>query len=531
MSSERYNISTTALLIGVPVLVGASCYYLYFTRNKSSSSKVKADNKKLSPSEQLAQIKKIGNQYFARKNYDVAIEHYTKAIDLASTLDISIEPDVLAVFYQNRAACNEALSQYDKVIEDCDRAIQLNKSYTKAYLRRARALEKLSRYDEAMVDAFAANILEKFQNQASMVLTDNIVRASSQVKASEAMKKHKFDWPSNHAITAFFSAFTHDPIIEKLGGETIKSPQQLQPIWDEAKKPENDQDPMSLLIRGSCLYLMGDAQSAQEALDKLLAIDDSNCSPRMKANALIKKSAMLVSEPSSSNSTIEKDLESVNEMIERSIKLDPENPDVYLHKAQALLLSEKLDEASETLDKAIALKSDFHSATAQKFYIQFKLATRDSASSSALQDLLDEFKSTVEQNPGAFDLHQTYAQALVEMGYFEQADQLLLNLAKANPTDGNIHISRALLQVHLQSGPEAIANYLHEALKVDPKIIYAYEVLGSIESQRGRHDEAIRIFEKALDYANSEAVYARCFSQLDSAKGHMAAMKLLGMQT
>lgn len=534
MSSERSNISLTALLIGVPVLVGASyCYYYYANKQRDSEDKLKnngkAEKKQLSPTEQVMQLKQTGNQNFSRKNYDVAIEHYTKAIQLAQDITHPIKPDDLAIFYQNRAACNEALGNHELVVEDCDQAIKLKKTYTKAYLRRAKAYEKLKDYDKALVDAFSANLLEKFQNQNSILLSENIVKTSSKVKAAEAMKTHKYDWPSNQTIKAYFSAFTQDPIKIHLNADHIKTSEQIQPLFDEAKKPENQDDPFHLLVRGSCLSLMGNMSEAIQCFDQLLSLDDEICSPKLKANALIKKSAVVISDPATAISNIDKEIDQVHKLLEKAIEIDPENADIYLHKAQAMTLSEKLDEAIQALEKAIELKPDFHSAIAQKLYIELKLATRDS-SSGKLYDYLDKFKEAVKQHPEAQDLLQMYAQVLTEVSLFEQADETLINLAKLDPTDGSVLISRALLQFHLKSDPDEVAVLLNEALKIDPKIIFAYEILGSIETQRGRAEEAIQIFETALKYAQSESEYARCFSLLDSAKCQRVATELLELQ-
>lgn len=493
---------------------------------KSDSSNKK---KQLTPKEHLALLKTTGNQHFSKKKYDTAIDNYTRAIEFSQTLtQDGIKPEELAIFYQNRAACNEALGDFEKVIIDCDEAIKLKESYVKAYVRRAKAHEKLAKYDKALVDAISANLLEKFQNQANMLLTEDIVNKSSKLKAAEAMKSHKPTWPANQTIRSYFSAFTQDPIKQKLNEENLTTADQLQAIYDEAMKQENDNDPLSLLIRGSCQSLMGSMNTAKEAFDKLLELDDEICPPRVKANALIKKAAVVLSEPSGASPTIEKDLEHVSELLEQAIKIDPENPDIYLHKSQALCLGERLDEAISCLDKAIALKKDFHSAIAQKFYIEFKLATRDP--SSKMIELLSEFENAVKENPEASDLHQMYAQVLTEMNYFEKADQVLLDLAKLNPNDGNIHVSRALLQFHMKDDPPEVARLMKEALKIDPKILFAYEILGSIENQRGNIDEAIKIFETALGHAQSEAEYARCYSLLDSAKSQKVAAEALRTQ-
>lgn len=84
-----------------------------------------------------------GNNYFKAKNYNKAIESYTKAIEANS---------IEAVTYCNRAACYINLGKYFDVLNDCDTAIELNPNLTKAYYRRAKALSGLSRFNSALED-------------------------------------------------------------------------------------------------------------------------------------------------------------------------------------------------------------------------------------------------------------------------------------------------------------------------------------------------------------------------------------------
>lgn len=45
--------------------------------------------------------------------------------------------------------------KFDQIIDDCDKAIALNKDYVKAINRRANALEALDRLEEALRGRFA----------------------------------------------------------------------------------------------------------------------------------------------------------------------------------------------------------------------------------------------------------------------------------------------------------------------------------------------------------------------------------------
>lgn len=88
-------------------------------------------------------LKIKGNEKFKAKNYDQAIEYYTKAIE---------SKDDEPIAYSNRSLCFINLKRYFEAKDDCDKAIELDPNMDKAYYRRAIALKELSRYDKAMED-------------------------------------------------------------------------------------------------------------------------------------------------------------------------------------------------------------------------------------------------------------------------------------------------------------------------------------------------------------------------------------------
>lgn len=59
----------------------------------------------------------------------------------------------LSVYYSNRAACLTHLQKYKDAIEDCDIAILVNPSYTKAYVRRMTCFEQTEQIEDALRDA------------------------------------------------------------------------------------------------------------------------------------------------------------------------------------------------------------------------------------------------------------------------------------------------------------------------------------------------------------------------------------------
>lgn len=117
-------------------------------------------------------MKALGNTAYQSRNFERAIELYTRAIN--------VSPKPEPVFYSNRAACksrnphnlvyripglsseagyiNLSPPKLDLVVEDCSEALKLNPDYVKALNRRATALEQLKQYEYALRGMFSLTI-------------------------------------------------------------------------------------------------------------------------------------------------------------------------------------------------------------------------------------------------------------------------------------------------------------------------------------------------------------------------------------
>lgn len=87
--------------------------------------------------------KERGNKLVAANDFANAITHYSLAIEYNPK-----DP----VFFMNRALCHLRLKKYQLAITDCDAALVLDKSLTKAYFRRMQGHTQLLDYDAALGD-------------------------------------------------------------------------------------------------------------------------------------------------------------------------------------------------------------------------------------------------------------------------------------------------------------------------------------------------------------------------------------------
>lgn len=95
--------------------------------------------------QKLDRIKEEGNGHFKAARYQQAVETYTTALEV-DPLNKGTNSKIL----NNRAMCYSKQKQWQLAIQDCDRAIQLDPSYTKARKTRAKALGEDGDWEEAV---------------------------------------------------------------------------------------------------------------------------------------------------------------------------------------------------------------------------------------------------------------------------------------------------------------------------------------------------------------------------------------------
>ncbi|OAY76833.1 TPR repeat-containing thioredoxin TTL1-like [Ananas comosus] len=91
----------------------------------------------------VARARAHGNELFKSGNFAEACIAYGEGLKYDS-----YNP----VLYCNRAACRFKLGQWEKSVEDCNEALRIQPSYTKALLRRAASYTKLERWVESVRD-------------------------------------------------------------------------------------------------------------------------------------------------------------------------------------------------------------------------------------------------------------------------------------------------------------------------------------------------------------------------------------------
>lgn len=210
---------------------------------------------------------------------------------------ILCKPD--PIFYSNRAACYNALGEYDKVIEDTTAAINLDSEYVKALNRRANAYEHLEKYSEALLDFTASCIIDEFQNQSSAHAVERLLKKVAESKGKAILATKNKQLPSPTFVTNYLQSFRNrSPPAgledsEEFSEETGKGQLQLG-IRSMAKKTGDgykdaaaafdkalelgdlgDLEAFAYNMRGTFKYLRGDNVDALADLTKSVDLDPS----------------------------------------------------------------------------------------------------------------------------------------------------------------------------------------------------------------------------------------------------------------
>lgn len=117
----------------------------HFRQALSYDPDMKAAVKYMRMVQKLDRMKEEGNSHFKAGRYTEAVETYTNALEVDKG-----NKGTNSKILNNRAMCYSRLKKYDSAIEDCDNAIKLDPSYTKARKTRAKALGEGGNWEEAV---------------------------------------------------------------------------------------------------------------------------------------------------------------------------------------------------------------------------------------------------------------------------------------------------------------------------------------------------------------------------------------------
>ncbi len=142
----------------------------------------------------------------------------------------------------------------------------------------------------------------------------------------------------------------------------------------------------------------------------------------------------------------------------------------------------------------------------------------DMASMEKVRKEIDKYKSDLQANPKDTTALLALGQMYMMASMFEQTADYFERYLEVVP--GNYQIRTTLAFVYYNSSqPQLARNELQRALKDQPNYDYALYLLGEVNLDEGKKDEAIKLWHKVLEVSPGSEAAARARERIQAAGG------------
>ncbi|KAF2119400.1 mitochondrial precursor proteins import receptor [Lophiotrema nucula] len=462
-----------------------------------------------------AKLKAAGNKAYGSKDYNRAIDLYGKAILCRQ------DP----VFYSNRAACWNAMANWDKVIEDTTAAINLDNEYVKALNRRANAYEQVDRNSEALLDYTASCIIDGFRNESSAQSVERLLKKVAEAKGKAILASKDKKLPSPTFVTNYLQSFRPKPPPYGLGKEeeldeetgsgqlrkglkamdvkTAEGYTDAAAAFDKALELGDlgEHEAFAYNMRGTFRYLKGDNDDALKDMDKSVELQPD------LTQSYIKRASMHLelANPDAAESDFAAALEQ-----------NKDDPDIYYHRAQLHFIKAEFGEAAKDYQKSIDLDKDFIFSHIQLGVTQYKMGSI--ASSMAT------FRRCMKNFSNVPDVYNYYGELLLDQQKYQEAiekfDTAVEMEKSAKPMGMNVLplINKALALFQWKQDFGEAEKLCQKALIIDPECDIAVATMAQLLLQQGKVTEALKYFERAAELSRTEGEIINALSYAEATR-------------
>jgi stress-induced-phosphoprotein 1 len=472
-----------------------------------------------------AEFKDIGNKHLQAKEFDQAIEAYTKAIE--------IEPSN-HVFYSNRSAAYLSKGDSTNALADGLKCTEVNPSWPKGYSRHGAALHALKKYDDAQ---------KVYKKGLEVAPTDaGLLSGLEEVKKAQAAANA----PASNPLGGLFSP----QAMEKLRGNPkfaakFQNPQfvaKLQMMQSNPQMMMSDPEMMEVLQA-----LLGDMGAGagmppprgandddDDAEDVPSKFSSTPASTYQQTKPAEKKPPAPAMDPTSVKGRAEaaktrgndlykaKKFDEALAAYDEAISIDPSNILYNNNKAAVMIEKGDCDGAialcNDALDKARESKASFevmakvHQRIAAahlkkldydeaiKAYERAQMETFDKAVASKIKNLeLERKKRAIAAyiDPVKGVEAKERGNDFFRAGDFPSAIKEYEEAVKRDPTNAAYYnnLAAALVKIMDFNGAKAA---VEKSLERDPKYVKAWAKKGDIEFFMKEYHKAIESYQKGL---------------------------------
>jgi len=333
----------------------------------------------------------LGNKNFSSGNYDEAIVHYTKAIEL----------NPIAIYYANRAAAYAAQGNMEKSLADCNKAIEKDPNYPKAYYRRGTALLALGKVLQAEMDFKKVSELEPKNTAAKEQIRHCVNIRQLLERGAQAIQGE--NWAT--ALSAYNevrSSCTH-AVEPQLGIADafigLKNYADANSIATKILQ-KDDENTHALLIRGTAMYYMGQLPAAAKLLGNILQLDPDNT----KAQRLWRASRKIETLKEDGNKEFREGKHELavkiwTDALQEDPLLNSVNKILFANRGAALKALGKYEEAINDLSKSIEIDQEYLKAYVRRAQCFMELARYEEAERDySMANLKDPKDKNIKQN-------------------------------------------------------------------------------------------------------------------------------------
>lgn len=462
-----------------------------------------------------AKLKAAGNTAYGAKDYPKAIDLYGKAI--------LCKPD--PIFYSNRAACFNALGQWERVIEDTTAAINLDNEYVKALNRRANAYEHLEKFSEALLDFTASCIIDGFRNEASAQAVERLLKKVAEAKGKAILASKDKRLPSPTFVTNYLQSFRARPppagleLDAEISEDSGKGQLQLGLRAMEKKTGDGyeeaaaafdkaleiggleEHEAFAYNMRGTFKYLRGENVSALDDLTKSVDLQPS------LTQSFIKRASMHLELGNK---------DAAADDFEKAMEQNNDDPDIYYHRAQLHFILGEFPEAAKDYQKSIDLDRDFIFSHIQLGVTQYKMGSI--ASSMAT------FRRCIKNFDKVPDVYNYYGELLLDQQKYQEAiekfDTAVEMEKQTKPLGMNVLplINKALALFQWKQDFAEAEKLCQKALIIDPECDIAVATMAQLLLQQGKVTEALKYFERAAELSRTEGEIVNALSYAEATR-------------
>ncbi|NQE05854.1 Photosystem I assembly protein Ycf3 [ANME-1 cluster archaeon GoMg1] len=400
------------------------------------------------------------------KEYDLSISYIEFAGKIAEDKSIKEEArENLAVTYNNQGFAYHELKQYERAIEDFNKAIELNPNLAVAYNNRGFAYHELKQYERAIEDHNKA--IELNPNLSMAYNNRGIVYGE--------LEQHE------RAIEDYNKAIEVNPkYVEAYNNRGIayrELKQYERAIEDYNKAIEvNPKYAMVYNNRGVAYGGLKQYEKAIEDFSKVIELNPKYAGAYYNRGVAYGKI---------------KQYESAIEDYNKAIDLNPKDADAYNNRGNAYGKIKEHESAIEDYNKAIELNPKDAGAYNNRGLAYGGLKQYEKA--------IEDFSKAIELNPKDAEAYNNRGVAYREIKQHEKAIEDYNKAIERNPKYAEAYNNRGNAYREIKQHEKAIEDYSN-AIELNPKYADAYANRGITQLQTNEElEKAIEDFKHARD--------------------------------